>query len=81
MRLGCKEERERERHGSAVTVAHLLLRRGAEHGQSSSASAAAFPPFWRCTGVSGVEWWLQERVVEWRGSAAFLWASTGSSWT
>ena len=32
-RLGCKEERESERHGSAVTVAHLLLRRGAEHGQ------------------------------------------------
>ena len=32
-RLGCKEERERERHGSAVTVAHLLLRRCAEHGQ------------------------------------------------
>ena len=58
MRIGCKEKRGREWHGSAVTVAHLLLRRRAEHGQGQQRF---------CGGESAL---LAMRWGEWSGVMA-----------
>ena len=66
MRLGCKEERERERHGSAVTVAHLLLRRGAEHGQRQQR-------FRGCESALLAVLWSEWSGVEWSGGREGVW--------
>ena len=61
VRMRGKEERGREWHSSAVIDAHLLLRRGAEHGQGQKrfrgCESALLAVYWgEWTGVVAVRW-------------------------